>query len=146
MKPHFAKPELPKSGAVVVAVLEGRKLSPGAQLIDRASGGAIERAIASSRFKGGAEDALTVLAPAGLAASRVPGIGVLLTGMGRDGAEGLLRLRQSGWTTIAQDERTSVVDGMPRAAAEIGAAEHVLPLEAIGPMIVGLVSRRTRER
>jgi leucyl aminopeptidase len=80
MKPHFAKPELPKSGAVVVAVLEGRKLSPGAQLVDRASGGAIERAIAASRFKGAGEDALTVLAPAGLSASRV-----LLLGIGKPG-------------------------------------------------------------
>ena len=53
MKPHFAKPELPKSGAVVVAVLEGRKLSPGAQLVDRASGGAIGRALGYSQFKGG---------------------------------------------------------------------------------------------
>src|SRR5688572_17941645 len=70
MKPSFAKPELPKSGAVVVAVLEGRKLSPGAQMIDRAAGGAIARALASSRFKGKPDDALAVLAPAGLSASR----------------------------------------------------------------------------
>ncbi len=64
-----------------------------------------------------------------------PGIAVLLTGMGRDGANGLLSLRAAGWHTIAQDERTSVVYGMPRAAAEIGAAIEVLPLEEIGPAI-----------
>ncbi len=48
------------------------------------------------------------------------GVAVLLTGMGRDGAAGLLRLRLNGWCTIAQDEATSVVYGMPRAAAEVG--------------------------
>lgn len=79
-----------------------------------------------------------------LAAHGSTGIAALLTGMGRDGADGLLKLRQRGWTTIAQDERTSAVYGMPRAAAELGAADHVLPIEAIGPMIAGLVSRLTR--
>jgi two-component system, chemotaxis family, protein-glutamate methylesterase/glutaminase len=56
----------------------------------------------------------------------------LLTGMGRDGAEGLLELRKAGALTIAQDEATSVVYGMPREAALLGAAEHVLPLAEIG--------------
>ncbi len=59
------------------------------------------------------------------------GIGVLLTGIGRDGAEGMLRLRQAGWQTIAQDAATSVVYGMPHAAHELGAANVVLPLEAM---------------
>jgi two-component system, chemotaxis family, response regulator WspF len=59
------------------------------------------------------------------------GIGVLLTGMGRDGAKGLLALRSKGWHTIAQDRTTSVVYGMPKAAAELGAAVEILPLEAI---------------
>ncbi len=63
------------------------------------------------------------------------GIAALLTGMGRDGAEGLLQLRRVGWTTIAQDEATSVVWGMPRAAVALGAADHVLPLARIGPAI-----------
>ena len=67
---------------------------------------------------------------------REPGVAVVLTGMGRDGATGLLDLRTAGWHTIAQDERTSVVYGMPRAAAEIGAAAQVLPLDEIGPAIV----------
>jgi len=67
---------------------------------------------------------------------RDPGVAVLLTGMGRDGAAGLLDLRAAGWHTIAQDQRTSVVYGMPRAAAEIGAAVRVLPLDEIGPAIV----------
>jgi two-component system chemotaxis response regulator CheB len=57
----------------------------------------------------------------------------LLTGMGRDGAAGLLAIRRAGGHTIAQDEHTSVVFGMPREAALLGAAERVLPLDAIGP-------------
>ena len=64
-----------------------------------------------------------------------PGIAVLLTGMGRDGADGLLRLRKKGWHTIAQDERTSVVYGMPKAAADRGAAARVMPVTDIGPAI-----------
>lgn len=63
-------------------------------------------------------------------------VAVLLTGMGKDGAHGLLRLRGAGWATIAQDQKTSVVYGMPRAAAELKAAEQVLPLDQIGPAIV----------
>src|SRR5262249_27999885 len=51
-----------------------------------------------------------------------PGLAVLLTGMGSDGAQGLARLRRAGWTTIAQDQATSIVFGMPRAAVELGAA------------------------
>jgi two-component system chemotaxis response regulator CheB len=58
--------------------------------------------------------------------------GVLLTGMGRDGASGLLEMRRSGALTIAQDEATSVVYGMPRAAKELGAASLELPLSRIG--------------
>jgi two-component system chemotaxis response regulator CheB len=62
----------------------------------------------------------------------------LLTGMGRDGALGLLKIRESGGTTIAQDEATSVIYGMPREAAVLGAATHVLPLSEIGPRLAAL--------
>ena len=64
-------------------------------------------------------------------------IGCLLTGMGRDGASGLLEIRTRGGRTIAQDEASSVVYGMPREAALIGAAERVLPLGEIGSAIAG---------
>lgn len=67
-----------------------------------------------------------------LAARARPGVAVLLTGMGRDGAVGLASLRAAGWFTIAQDEATSVVWGMPGAAAQLNAASMILPIEAIG--------------
>ena len=59
-------------------------------------------------------------------------LGCLLTGMGRDGASGLLAMRRAGATTLAQDEASCVVYGMPREAAEIGAASRILPLVDIG--------------
>jgi two-component system chemotaxis response regulator CheB len=62
-------------------------------------------------------------------------LGVLLTGMGKDGAHGLLRMREAGAWTIAQDEATSVVFGMPREASEMGAARQVLPIGAIAPAL-----------
>ncbi len=63
-------------------------------------------------------------------------IGVLLTGMGKDGAQGLREMREAGSPTIVQDEATSVVWGMPGAACEIGAAAEVLPLSRIGDRIL----------
>jgi two-component system chemotaxis response regulator CheB len=66
----------------------------------------------------------------------------LLTGMGRDGAAGLLAIRQAGGLTIAQDESTSVVYGMPREAAQLDAAEHILPITQIGPAISQHLARR----
>jgi two-component system response regulator WspF len=72
-----------------------------------------------------------------------PGAAALLTGMGRDGAEGLLALKRAGWRTFAQDEATSVVYGMPRAAKELGAAQEVLPLTALGPALEAAFARRS---
>jgi two-component system response regulator WspF len=65
-----------------------------------------------------------------------PGIAVLLTGMGSDGAQGLLQLRQAGWHTITQDQASCVVHGMPKAAADLRAASQVLPLEYIPQAIL----------
>ncbi len=66
-------------------------------------------------------------------------IGVLLTGMGEDGARGLLEMKEAGACTIAEDESTAVVYGMPAAAARLGAARPRLPLDAIGPRVLQLV-------
>jgi two-component system response regulator WspF len=69
-------------------------------------------------------------------------IGVLLTGMGRDGAAGLLALRQAGHITVAQDEASSAVYGMPRAAAELDAAQMILPIDKIGPFLRGKMGEK----
>ncbi|UXI03841.1 chemotaxis response regulator protein-glutamate methylesterase [Photobacterium sp. TY1-4] len=63
-------------------------------------------------------------------------VGVLLTGMGKDGAQGLMAMRQSGAVTIAQDEQSSVVWGMPRAAIELGAAGKTLALPQIATYLL----------
>jgi len=63
-------------------------------------------------------------------------VGVLLTGMGRDGGDGLLALKKKGFLTVAQDRETSVVYGMPRYAKEIGAAQKILPIGRMGKEIL----------
>lgn len=69
-------------------------------------------------------------------------VGVILTGMGRDGASGLLKMRQAGARTVGQNEKTCVVYGMPRVAYEIGAVETQLPLGAIGEEVLKLTAAR----
>ncbi len=69
-------------------------------------------------------------------------LGVILTGMGGDGARGLLEMRQAGAETFAQDEATCVVFGMPRVAIECGAVAHVLPLERIAGEVLRAVEHR----
>lgn len=71
-------------------------------------------------------------------------VGVLLTGMGADGAQGLLNMRSAGARTIAQNEATCVVYGMPREAVKLNAAEQVLPLPRIADAIVKAVSKAAR--
>ncbi|MEM6253191.1 MAG: chemotaxis-specific protein-glutamate methyltransferase CheB [Cyanobacteria bacterium P01_D01_bin.156] len=67
-------------------------------------------------------------------------IGVLLTGMGRDGADGMKAIAEAGGTTIAQDKSTSVVFGMPKEAIALGAVHQVLPIDAIALAVLQLVS------
>ena len=74
------------------------------------------------------------------------GVGVLLTGMGADGVEGLAAMRQAGALTIAQDKETSVVFGMPGAAVKAGAAAKVLPLAEIPAAVLTALARPLRRR
>jgi two-component system chemotaxis response regulator CheB len=71
--------------------------------------------------------------------ARTQAIGVLLTGMGEDGADGLLEIRKAGGRTLAQDEHSSTVYGMPRAAYERSAAEEMVPLPKIGGRIMAML-------
>ncbi len=65
-------------------------------------------------------------------------VGVLLTGMGGDGAQGLLAMHEAGAPTVAQDEGTCVVYGMPKVAIDLGAVDKVLPVDRIAGEILGL--------
>lgn len=71
---------------------------------------------------------------------RASAIGIILTGMGRDGAEGLLALREAGGVTIAQDEHSSAVYGMPQAAHRIGAARYIINLQDLPAQLQGLLA------
>lgn len=68
-------------------------------------------------------------------------VGAILTGMGKDGAQGLLNMRQAGANTIAQDEKTCIVFGMPKEAIDIGAAQVIKPLPAIAQTILDFCSQ-----
>jgi len=78
------------------------------------------------------------------AAKGAQGLGILLTGMGQDGAQGMVQLASIGARTIAQDQASCVVFGMPRAAIELGAAREVLPLDRIAPAIFAPARSATR--
>ncbi len=73
-------------------------------------------------------------------------VGVILTGMGNDGAEGLLEMKRAGSRTIAQDEATSVVFGMPKEAIELGAVDEVVPLGQVADAILGRAPGAGRPR
>lgn len=73
-------------------------------------------------------------------------VGVLLTGMGRDGADGLLAMRKAGAETLIQSGETCVVNGMPKAAFEIGAADRAVALDQIGGVVAGLIGERPHQR
>lgn len=73
-------------------------------------------------------------------------IGVILTGMGRDGAEGLMVLRAAGGTAVVQDESTSLIYGMPQAALAAGGADHILPITEIASKLVDIVKARNAVR
>jgi len=66
-------------------------------------------------------------------------IGVILTGMGADGAAGLLEMKKAGAGTVAQDENSCVVFGMPKEAIKMGAVDKVLPLDQIAVQIIRMV-------
>lgn len=70
--------------------------------------------------------------------------GIIMTGMGDDGARGLLEMHQAGAITYAQDEASCVVFGMPKEAIKLGAADHVMPLDALHEAVLGKVPQRAK--
>ena len=77
---------------------------------------------------------------------RCPLVALILTGMGSDGAEGAVAVKQAGGTVIAQDEHTSVIYGMPRAAADTGSCDHIAALYDIPALLVQVVSKLVQMR
>jgi two-component system chemotaxis response regulator CheB len=98
----------------------------------------------SSALVSGHRPSVDVLFHSAAAAFGQRGVGVILTGMGKDGASGLLAMRQAGARTLGQDEATSVVYGMPKAAFELGAVERQLPLSRIGPAALDLCASTSK--
>jgi leucyl aminopeptidase len=123
MKVSFSKVEMPSGGAIAVGVFEERKLTPTAAQLDKQTKGAIERALAASRFKGKPDDLLSVLAPAGLEASRI-----VLVGLGKPGALDAVGAQALGGRLAAALANT----GETAAALAIDDSdEHKLPATEI---------------
>ncbi len=132
---------------------DGERLEPGKVLF--APGGGFHMALSDERdphIKLVPDDGTETFCPSVnvLFASGVPQakrvVAVMLTGMGKDGAQPMLNLKEAGAYTIAQDSASSVVDGMPRAAREIGAAREVASLNAMQDAILAQVTMQERER
>ena len=71
-------------------------------------------------------------------------VGVLLTGMGKDGADGMLAIAEAGGMTIAQDETTSIVFGMPKEAISLGAVQYILPITGIAPLLLSKILHKNK--
>jgi leucyl aminopeptidase len=125
MRISFAKPALDRSGALVVLVAEGGALSPSAERLDRDTGGALTRAIASARFKGGAAATLTVLAPASVKASRIvlagTGAGKSLDAVATQGIGGAVVAALGNAADTAAAVVVDPVKDAPLKAADIAA-------------------------
>ncbi|WP_312065345.1 chemotaxis response regulator protein-glutamate methylesterase [Brevundimonas sp.] len=130
------------SGATVTEAVDGAPLMPGHVYI--APGGEWHLEVSGGRCRLVAGDTVNGHRPSvdvlfhSVARLGRPMTGVILTGMGKDGAKGLLAMRQAGARTLGQDEASSVVYGMPRAAFELGAVERQLSLPRLAPAILDL--------
>lgn len=131
---------------------DGRLLEPGVALVapgDRhvlveRRGGQLYALLRQGAKVSGHRPSVDVLFRSAADAAGDGAVGVLLTGMGKDGAEGLLAMRASGARTLVQDEASSTVWGMPKAAIDVGAAEEVVPLERMAGRLNQIVQRGAR--
>jgi len=137
MKIHFAKFEIPESGALAVGSLDDRKLQASAVAVDKAAKGALGRALEVSRFKGRSEDLLQVLAPGDLALSRV-----LLFGLGQPKAVDALAAQAVGGRLIAQANGTG--DGALAIAIDAIPGASLSPAEMAAQMAFGARLRSYR--
>ena len=130
------------SGATVTEAEDGAPLKPGHVYI--APGGEAHLEVSGGRCRLVRAEAVNGHRPSvdvlfnSVARLGRPMTGVILTGMGKDGAKGLLTMRQAGARTLGQDEQSCVVYGMPRAAFELGAVERQLSLPRLAPAILDL--------
>ena len=142
--PSFAARLDRASGATVREATDGALLEPGCVYIAPGGVAHLEVSGATPRCRLVASEPVSGHRPSvdvmfsSVARLRRPMTGVILTGMGRDGARGLLEMRQAGASTLGQDEASSVVYGMPRAAFEAGAVERQLPLPRLASAILDL--------
>ncbi|HPF70734.1 MAG TPA: chemotaxis response regulator protein-glutamate methylesterase [Candidatus Krumholzibacteria bacterium] len=135
----FAKRLNEKAQVRVVEAAGGERLEPGTvyvapgdrHLVVQRSGIELRTALTDGEKVHSCRPAVDILFDSVARYVGADVMAVVLTGMGNDGAAGLLALRRAGAVTIAQDEATCVVYGMPKAAAELGAVQHVLPLDDI---------------
>lgn len=112
-------------------------LAPGhSHLLVRRSGGSYFTELSQEAPVNRHRPSVDVLFASVAIAAREHAIGVILTGMGKDGAKGMLEMRQTGAWNIGQDQNSCVVYGMPREAAQIGAVHEVAPLSAIAARIM----------
>ncbi len=112
-------------------------IAPGGEAHLEVAGASLRCRLTRSETVNGHRPSVDVLFES-VARARRPMTGVILTGMGKDGARGLLTMREAGARTLGQDEASCVVYGMPRAAFELGAVERQLPLHRLRPAILDL--------
>lgn len=147
----FAQRLNEKSQLTILEAKDGQPVTPGTCLI--APGGKhmlLERNAQGyyANIKDGPpvnrhKPSVDVLFRSGVNSAGPNAVAIIMTGMGDDGARGLKDLHDCGCFTVAQNEETCVVYGMPKAAVELGAADRVEPLERIAPLVVGLWSQAT---
>lgn len=154
--PSFAQRLNRSCAATVTEATDGARLAPGQVYL--APGGLTHLEVAgpvggpwrcrliTTDAVNGHRPSVDVLFHSVAATARSQAVGVILTGMGRDGARGLLAMREAGARTIGQDEHSSVVYGMPKAAFEIGGVGRQVPLHAAAGAMLAACNAKTGDR